>query len=170
MLIELFLLMILVTLVVLSIRRGKSAVLDKPVIINRPGLYHITLAPQLERAQTFIEQIAGRYTLSDPPQGELPGQYFEVRESGAPAGEGSFYLLAAAYRGGLLYFQAINPQPLLQDSDSYLKQIRAFSEAVLEMHPLQHPAAGDETDKLRSAVETAAQQMNMTVKVLTGAD
>ena len=167
MLIELFLLMILITVVVLSIRCGKSGVLDKPVIVNRPGQYHITLAPQLERAQTFIEQIAARFALSDPPQADLPGQYFEVREPGAPAQGGSFYLLAAAYCDGLLYFQAINPQSLLRDSDSHVKQIRGFSEAVLEMHPLQNLAAGEETDKLCSAVETAAQQMNVNVKVLT---
>ena len=67
--VELFLLTLLVTLVVLVIRRGKPVVLDNPLIIQRPGQYHITLAPQLDRAQTFIEQISARFALSHPPQG-----------------------------------------------------------------------------------------------------
>ena len=168
--VELFLLTLLVTLVVLVIRRGKPVVLDNPLIIQRPGQYHITLAPQLDRAQTFIEQISARFALSHPPQGELPSQFFEVRDPGVLAREGSFYLLAVAYRGGLLYFQAINPQPLLRDADSHLKQIREFSGAVLALHPLEHPAGVDEAEKLRNAVETAALQMNVTVKMLPEAD
>ena len=208
--VELFLLTLLIILIVLSIRRGKPVVLDNPLIIQRPGQYHITLAPQLDRAQTFIEQIAARFSLSHPPnghgsnatpddetcharfplpnplpqageganeslreffvKGELPSRFFEVRDPGVLAREGGSYLLAAAYRSGMLYFQAIDPQPLLRDSDSHLKQIREFSGAVLALHPLEHPADGDEAEKLRNAVETAAQQMNITVKTLADAD
>ena len=168
--VELLLLTLLVTLIVLSIRRGKPVGLDNPIIVQRPGQYHITLAPQLDRAQTFIEQISARFALSHPPQGELPSKFFEVRDHGVPAREGVSYLLAAAYRSGMLYFQAIDPQPVLRDADSYLRQIREFSGAVLALHPLDHPADGDEAEKLRNAVETAAQQMNITVKMLVDAD
>ena len=113
---ELFLLTLLVALIVLSIRRGKPVGLDNPIIIQRPGQYHITLAPQLDRAQTFIEQIAARFPLPNPPpqagegsneslreffvKGELPSQFFEVRDPGVPAREGGCYLLAGGYRGG----------------------------------------------------------------------
>ncbi len=168
--VELFLLALLITVIVLSIRRGKPTVLDNPLIIQRLGQYHITLAPQLNRAQTFIEKIADQFALSPPPQGDLPSQFFEVRDRNVPAQEGSFYLLSAAYRGGLLYFQAINPQPLLRDADSHLKQLREFSEAVLALHPLEHPAPGDEVEKLRSAIEMAAHQLKIAVKMLTEAD
>ena len=48
---ESLLLITIVALVVLAIRRGKPVVLDNPVIIHRRGQYHITLAPQLNRAQ-----------------------------------------------------------------------------------------------------------------------
>ena len=168
--VELLLSALLITIVVLSIRRGKLTVLDTPLIIQRLGQYHITLAPQLNRAQTFIEKIAGQFALSHPPQGDLPSQFFEVHDHNVPAQEGGFYLLAAAYRGGLLYFQAINPQPLLRDADSHLKQLREFSETVLALHPLEHPAHGDEIEKLRSAVEMAARQLQITVKILTEVD
>ncbi len=56
--IELIILVILITLVVLTIRSGKSVVLENPLIIERAGQYHITLAPQLNLALPFIEAIA----------------------------------------------------------------------------------------------------------------
>lgn len=159
--------MLLITLVVLAIRGGKSAALDKPLIIQSSGRYHITLAPQLERAKTFIEQIAGQFAQSCPLQGDIPCQYFAVSDPDVLAQEADYYLLAVSYLGGLLYFQAINPQPLLRDSDSHLKQAREFSEAVLALHPPEHPADGDEVDKLRSAVDLAASHLNISVKRLT---
>ncbi|MEO8333047.1 MAG: hypothetical protein ABI479_11500 [Gallionella sp.] len=167
---ELFLLIILIALVVLGISRGKHVVLDNPLVILHPGQYHITLAPQLDRAQTFIEQIAGQFAQSHPPQRDLPSQYFEVHDRSVLAREGSFYLLAASFRGGMLYFQAISPQPLLRDADSHLKQVREFSEAVLALHPLEHPAGVDQVDSLGRAVEMAAQQSNITIKLLTERD
>jgi len=170
MFVELFLLVLLIGLIVLVIRGGKHEVLDNPLVIQSPGQYHITLAPNLDGAQPFIEQIVGKFAQSHPPQGELPSQFFEVRNPDVLAQEGNLYLLAAAYRGGLLYFQAINPQPLLRDDDSHLKQVREFSEAVLALHPLAHPAGGEEAEKLRSAVEMAARQLKISVKPLTEAE
>jgi hypothetical protein len=167
MLVELFILVILITLVVLVIRGGKSEVLDKPLIIQSPGRYHITMAPQLERAQTFIEQIAGQFGQISPLQGDVPGQYFAVSDPEVLAQEGKFYLLAVSYLGGLLYFQAINPRPLLRDSDNHLNQMREFSEAVLELRPPAHPADGDDVGKLRSAVDLAAHHLMISVKPLT---
>jgi len=167
MLVELFILVLLTTLVVLGIRGGKSAALDKPLIIQSPGRYHFTLAPQLDRARNFIEQIAGQFAEAHPLPGDVPGQYFEVRDPDVLAQEGKFYLLAASYLGGLLYFQAIDPQPFLRDSDSHLKQVREFSEAVLALHPLAHPADGDGVAKLRRAVDLAARQLKISVKPLT---
>ena len=167
---ELFILALLVTVVVLSLRRGKPVAIDHPLVIQRPGQYHITLAPQLEGAQAFIEWIAAQFALLHPPQGELPSAYFSVPDPSVSAQEGGFYLLAAAYRGGVLYFQAIIPQPLLRDADSHLKQIREFSEAVLALHPLKHPAGAGDAEKLCRAVEMAALQSNRVVKILSEPD
>jgi len=167
MFVELFILALLITLVVLGIRGGKSVALDKPLIIQSPGRYHFTLAPQLERAQTFIEQIASQFAQAHPLQGDIPGQHFAVRDPDVLAQEGEFYLLAVSYLGDLLYFQAINPRPLLRDSDSHLKQVREFSEAVLALHPVVNPAGGNEVEKLRRAVDLAAHQLKISVKPLT---
>jgi hypothetical protein len=170
MFVELFLLVVLIGLVVLVIRGGKTTELDKPLIIQSPSRYHITLAPQLERAQTFIEQITDQFAQSHPLQQDLPGQFFEVRDPDVPDQQGNCYLLAVSYRGGLLYFQAINPQPLLRDSDSHLKQVREFSEAVLALHPLAHPAGSEATATLANAVKTGAQQLKISAKQLSEAE
>ena len=168
--VELFLLVLLIAVIVLSIRHGKPVGQDNPLVILRPGQFHITLAPQLGRAQTFIEQIAAQFALSHPPQGELPTEYFEVDDSSGRGAEGGLYLLAAAYRGGLLYFQAIVPLPLLRDADSHMKQMREFSEAVLVLHPLKHPARKAEAGKLRDAIEAAARYLKITVKMMPEAE
>ncbi len=163
---ESLLLITIITLVVLTIRRARPVILDNPVVINRPGKYHITLAPQLNGAQTFIEKIAKK--IGEIPQSLQGGgtYYFCVYDQKVfPAGE-KFYLLAVASRDGMLYFQAIKPQPLLHENDSHLKIVSEFSAAVLAQHP---PAAGDDVQNGRSlhdAVLAAAQAMHIRVEEL----
>ena len=167
---ESLLLITIITLVVLTIRRAKPVVLENPVIIQRPGQYHITLAPQLNRAQTFIEQIARQFTQAHPLQGDLPTQYFEVRDPKVFSRGESAYLLAIALRGGVLYFQAVNPKPLLHDADSHYKTVREFSESVLLHHPFTAPADERGPEKLRAAVDTIAGQFQIAVKALQTGD
>jgi hypothetical protein len=167
---ESLLVITLITLVVLTIRRARPVVLENPVIIQRPGQYHITLAPQLNRAQTFIEQIAKQFTQLHPPESDLPTQYFEVRDPKVFSQGESSYLLAIALRGGMLYFQAVNPKPLLRDADSHYKTLREFSESVLQHHPLSEPADELGAEKLSGAVETVAGQLKIAVKILYETD
>jgi hypothetical protein len=167
---ESLLLITLITLVVLTIRRARPVILENPVIIQRPGQYHITLAPQLNRAQTFIEQIAKQFTQLHPPESDLSTQYFEVRDPKVFSQGESSYLLAIALRGGVLYFQAVNPKPLLRDADSHYKTLREFSESVLQHHPLSEPMDELGAEKLRAAVDTIAGQLKISVKVLQTAD
>jgi hypothetical protein len=167
---ESLLLITIITLVVLTIRRARPVILDNPVIIQRPGQYHITLAPQLNRAQTFIEQIASQFVQPPPPQGDLPAQYFEVRDPRVFSQGESCYLLAIALRGGILYFQAVNPKPLLRDADSHYKTLREFSESVLQHHPLSEPADELWAEKLHSAVDTTAEKLTIAVKTLHATD
>jgi hypothetical protein len=163
---ESLLLITVITLIVLTIRRARPVVLDSSVVIQRPGQYHIILAPQLNRAQTFIEQIAKQYLLLHPPKGDLPSQYYEVRDPAVFAKGESAYLLAVTLRDGMLYFQAINPQRLLHDADSHLKTMREFSETVLQQHPHLEPADEQWAEKLRDSVDTIAGQLKIAVKAL----
>ena len=159
---ELFFLVLLIAIVVLSMRRGKPAV-DSPLIIEQAGRYHITLAPHLEGAQTFIEKVAEQLAMSPPTSGELPSLFFEVRDPNVSANSSEFYLLAVAYRGGVFYAQVINPQPLLRDADSYLKQVQAFSEAVMVLHPTKHLLDDAEVKMFCRMLEITAHQMNIIV-------
>lgn len=167
---ETLLVLTLLTLVVLTIRRAKPVVLDNPVIIQRPGQYHITLAPQLNRAQIFVEQIAKQFFQLHAPEGDLPTQHYEVFDPKVFAQGESSYLLAIAMRSGMLYFQAINPQPLLQDADSHYKTLREFSETVLQLHPFSGPVDEPEAEKLRATVDTIAGQLKISVRVLQAND
>lgn len=151
---EALLLAILIALVILVIR--KPVVLDSPLIIQRPGQYHLTLAPQLAHARNFLELIAGKFAVTAPHEGDIATQYFEVRVTDAPGA--AHYLLAVGLRAGILYFQAINPQPLLKDADSHYETVRRFSEQVMvQLAPL----AGNRDASLRTAVEAAAQQLEI---------
>ena len=163
---ELLLTLTIITLIVLTIRRGRPVVLDNPVIIQRPGQYHITLAPQLNRAQTFIEQIAKRFILLQPEPGDLPSQYFEISDPVVFANGESAYLLAITLRDGILYFQAINPKPLIYDADSRYKTLREFSEVVQKHHPLTNPVDEQWAEKLRNSVSASADQLSISVQPL----
>lgn len=161
---ESLLLITIITLIVLTIRRSKPAILDNPIIMHRPGKYHITLAPQLNRAQAFIENIAKQIADVSHTAPDSATQYFCVLDEKVFAAGEKYYLLAMASRDGMLYFQAIKPKPLLQDSD--LKTITEFSAAVMEHHPL---APGDHASSgrvLHDAVLAVAQTMHIKLEEL----
>ncbi|TAJ79802.1 MAG: hypothetical protein EPO42_05565 [Gallionellaceae bacterium] len=99
----------IVTLTVLALMRpGKTPPLDNPLIIERPGKYHMTLAPQLNLAQTLIEDIAKRLVAPDDALQESATLCFEVRDKEVAAHGKDVYQLAVTRRNGMLYFQAIS--------------------------------------------------------------
>lgn len=167
---ESLLLLTIITLIVITIRRARPVILENPVIIQRPGQYHITLAPQLNRAQTFIEQIAKQYIQSHPSERDLPTQYFEVRDPKVFSRGQSSYLLAIASRGGVLYFQAVNPKPKQHAADSHYKTLHEFSESVLQHHPFSGPADEQGAEKLHATVDMIAAQLMIAVQALPSAD
>lgn len=163
---ELFLIGMIVTLVVLTIRSGRPVILDTPVIIHRLAQYHITLAPQLNRAQGFIEKIAEQLRQQTPALLSSDSVFFSVNDAKlCPTGE-QIYLLAVSVRGGIYYFQAIMPQPLLHDRDSHYQTIRDFSSAVLIEQPM--PNMADDTATLAIAeqvIQVAARTKTPIVKL-----
>lgn len=163
---ESLLLITVITLIVLTIRRARPVVLDSSVMIQRPGQYHIILAPQLNRAQTFIEQIAKQFLKIHTPHGDIPSQYYEVRDPGVFAQGQNSYLLAATLRGGLLYFQAVNPRASQHDASSHLNTLREFSESVLKPHPHVEPSDEQGAEKLGAAVEIIAKQLKIEIQAL----
>lgn len=154
--IELALLIVLVAAVVLAIRKGAAAVPDEPVVVQSPGQYHITLAPQLDSALGFVEAVAQRLAGNSHPAGDVPTRYFQVRRADAPAE--NFYLMAIAFRKGVFFIQAIAPRPLLLDAGSHLATLREFSEVVLLHYPPVPPIDAGGAGKIDAAVEEAARQ------------
>lgn len=142
---EAFFLAVLIPLVIFLMRPGKTVLYDSPLVVHRPGQYHLTLAPALSGAQNFLEHIA--HEVGASLAGDVATQFYEVRA-------GERYLLAVGFRGGLLYFQAILPPSRGGDYQA----LREFSEQVLVHHPLS--AAPDESGAVRlcAAVDVAACQ------------
>ena len=153
--IELIIFAVLITLIVLTIRSGKSVVLENPLIIERVGQYHITLAPQLNLAQPFIEAIAKQLNTPREASQNSTTQCFEVRDRQVTAQRHDFYLLAITLRNGMLYFQAITPHPLVRDQDSHIKTLMKFANAVL----VHLPATGKHDAALDERIVVAAQEV-----------
>lgn len=168
---ESLLLLTIIILIVITIRRARPVILENPVIIQRPGQYHITLAPQLNRAQIFIEQIAKQFIQLHQPTGDMPAQYFKVRDPRVYSKGHNSYLLAIALRAGTLYFQAVNPKPAKKhETGGQYNTLHEFSESVLQHHPLSGTAAKSGTEDLRATVESIATQHMIAVEVLPSTD
>ncbi len=153
--IELIILAVLITLIVLTIRSGKSVVLENPLIIERAGQYHITLAPQLNLALPFIEAIAKQIGTPREASQNSATQCFEVRDRQVTAHRHDLYLLAITLRNGMLYFQAITPRLLVSDQDTPLKTLMEFTNAVLA----RLPATGKSDAALDQRIVAAAQEV-----------
>jgi hypothetical protein len=126
----------LITLAILFLiffRPGKTPPLESPLVIESPGLYHVTLAPQLNLAQPFIEKVIGRIGEQDEQAADCETEFFEVRDRNVKAHGQDFYLLAVSRRNGMLYFQAAHPSSA--DPAENFKTIREFSDGVLAPLP-----------------------------------
>lgn len=156
----------IISLIVLTIVRARPVILESPVNIHRPGQYHITLAPQLNRVQTFVEQIAKQFIEKYQPKGDLPTQYFEVRDPKVYSRGQKSYLLAISLRGGELYFQAANPKSSKHETVSHFKTLHEFSDPVLQKYPLSGVDDKSGTEGLRSTVEDIATPLQITVEQL----
>ncbi len=164
--IELIILVILITLVVLAIRSGKSVVLENLLIIERAGQYHTTLAPQLNLALPFIEAIAKQLDTPREANQNSATQCFEVRDRQVTAHRHDLYLLAITLRNGKLYFQAITSHSLVRDQDTPLKTLMEFANAVLARLPATGKSDTALDERIVAAADTAARQLGIGIKQL----
>jgi hypothetical protein len=142
-------------------RPGKTPPLGNPLVIERTGQYHLTLAPQLNLAQSFLEAIAGQIAdLADVPA-NTETTYFEVRDSEVAAHGFDCYLLAITRRAGLLYIQAAPP---IAKDQSNLSVISEFAYRVLFRFPDDEAHASAE--EIVRAVQQASKQRGNQVKSL----
>ncbi len=164
--IEITLATIIITIiVVLTLRNTKRAVLENPLILNRTGQYHATLAPKLNIAQTFIEAIAKQIPGPRDEGQNSSTQCFEVRDPEAAAMGQELYLLAITMRHGLLYFQAIVPRPLISDQDSHFKMLMESAHNALASIPATGGMPNTEVGEyIITAANTAARKLGINLK------
>jgi hypothetical protein len=156
----------IITLIIITILRARPVILENPVNIHRPGQFHIMLAPQLNQAQSFVEQIAKKFIELHHPKGDLPTQYFEVHDPKVFSKGQKSYLLAVSLRGGELFFQAANPKYSKHEEVSHYKTLHDFSESVLQHHPVSGSVDESGVGSLRSTVEAIAMPLQITVEEL----
>lgn len=144
----------IITLCVLYLvffRPGKTPPLSKSLVINRPGKYHVTLAPHLNLAQPFVEAIAQQLLESSIRSGNSITRYFRVTDKHVTSHGHDTYLLAITLRDGILLFQATAPGG---DAD-HLQTISEFAQGVLEKFPL----TGESDDNIGQEIVNTAQQV-----------
>lgn len=163
--IEITLATIIITIIiVLTLRNTKRTVLENPLILNRTGQYHATLAPKLNIAQTFIEAIA-KQTPGPRDEGQNSStQCFEVRDPEAAAIGQELYLLAITMRQGLLYFQAIVPRPLISDQDSHFNMLMESAHNALVSNPTTGGMHKEMDEYIIVAANTAARKLSIDIK------
>lgn len=135
-------------------RPGKTPPLENPLVIQRVGQYHITLAPKLNLAQPLIEDIAKRLVAIGDSAPDSATLCFEVRDKEVAAHGQDSYLLAITQRNGLLYFQAIASKAPEQKTRA--EEMLAFADTVLATGPMTGSA--DAAQRIISAAHEAAQQ------------
>ena len=158
-----------ITIITLSVlfliffRPGKTPPLNNPLVIERPGEYHMTLAPQLNLAQPFIEAISRQIgSPSDATQCSMT-QRFEVRDKHVTAHGHDSYLLAITQRNGIIYFQATSP---LADQSSRHTTIGDFAAAVLARFPATGAYTPALDERIVAAAHAAAQPRSIHIKQL----
>ena len=161
--IETLSLITLSVLLLIYFRPGKTPPLDNPLIIERPGQYHITLASRLNLAQSFIEAIAKQ--LAAPVEFALHSktQCFEVYDTQATAHGYKHYLLAITQRNGMLFFQGVSPIARLHDQDSSYDTLMEFSNATMASIPASGLHSIELDERIVSAVKVVAQQRQVKI-------
>jgi hypothetical protein len=145
--------LITLSLLLMSILRpGKTPPLDNPLVIERPGQYHMTLAPKINLAQPFIEAVAKQMGTPNDATQYSETQFFEVSDNQVTAHGHNCYLLAITLRNGMLYCQADSPS--IGAQNDHRNTIREFADTVL----VRFPATGEHNTALDEHIVTAAQE------------
>lgn len=112
-------------------RPGKTPPLENPLVIERPGQYRLTLAPQLNLAQPFAEAIA--IAVSELEIGG--GRTFKVCDKQVEAHGCDFYLLSIARRDGMILIGADRPLP---EMDYRTVDVQEDALAEVALHEAKH--------------------------------
>ncbi len=159
--IETLTLITLIMLYLIFFRPGKTPPLENPLVIERGGRYHMTLAPQLNLAQPYVEDVAKLLATSAASSAT---QCFAVYDKQVTAHGFDFYLLAVTRRNGMVYFQAARPSS--KDVLTQLSVALAYAEQMLSRYPDEGMRDAAQDQALIAAVQQAASQRSIEVKQL----
>ena len=162
--IEFLLVTIALIVVVNVVKPGRTPPLQNPLVIERVGQYHITLAPQLNLAQSLIEAIAKQLGNASELAPNSSTLCFEVSDPEVTAHGKQFYLLAITQLNGMLYFQAISPQA--DDQETRIKELREFAAKTLINTEPKSDQDKLLDERIVLAVQKVAQQYNAGISVL----
>jgi len=160
-----------ITIITLSVlfliffRPGKTPPLNNPLVIERPGQYHMTLTPQLNLAQPFIEAVAKQLGSQSDETQYSSTQYFEVRDRQVTAHGHDYYLLAITQCNGMQYFQATSPKS--DDLNSSLRTIHEFADAVITRLHVNGEHKIELDERIVDATQVDAQLCRINIKHLS---
>lgn len=153
--IETLTLITLCMLYLIFFRPGKTPPLKKSLVIDRPGKYHVTLAPHLNLAQPLVEAFAQSLMESSERSGDSSTQFFKVTDKHVTSHGHDTYLLAITQRDGILLFQAASPA----ENTAPLETISAFSHDVLaRFPPSNEPDISVDQEIIHAAQQVAGQK------------
>ncbi|MEO8332461.1 MAG: hypothetical protein ABI479_08500 [Gallionella sp.] len=148
-------------------RPGKTPPLDNPLVIERPGQFHMVLASKLNLAQPFIEAIAKQLASVADIHPNSATIYYEVSDKQVVAHGNTFYLLAITRRNNILYCQAVRPPGY--GTEPHLDTIRHAAESVLSGIPAAEGYDEGVDEKLLAVVREVARLRGVGIRPITAA-
>lgn len=134
---------VLIFTVLIIVGRGKLQPSEKQLFIERAGQYRMVLAPGLNLAQPFIEQLAKQIAAQEHADGW--SCRFEIRDRQVATAKQPAYLLEVSKSDGTLQFEAKYPQ--------------SESNAVADEIP--HPAQPTSLRQIEQCIRTVAQSWDV---------
>lgn len=162
--IELTILTILITIVVIVIKPGRTPPLENPLVIERIGQFRATLAPKLNLAQPLLESISKNFSAQSRLPGDTGTLCFSVQDNDVKAHGADHYLLAVSLHDRILHFAACPPRPLTYDYNTILS---ASTSALSGLQLYSESISADAEKALEETIHTCAAQFAVKISKLT---
>lgn len=165
--IELALLTILITIVVIVIKPGRTPPLENPLVIERIGQFRATLASKLNLAQPLLESISKNMPEQARSLGDTSTLYFSIHDGDVKAHGAKHYLLSVTLHHKILHFAVCSPLPLIYDYNAIL---RASATALSDVQLNQGPTSANAEALLMETIFSSADKFGVKITRLTNSE
>lgn len=162
--IELTLITILLIIVVIVIKPGRTPPLENPLVIERIGQFRATLAPRLNLAQPLLESISKNLSEQARSLGDTSTFYFSIQDGDVKAHGVDHYLLSVTLHHEILHFAVCSPLPLIYDYNSILN---ASATALSGLQLNQGTISANAEETLKETIFSSADQFGVKITQLT---